>query len=99
MSNKPLSAVTPPAVEKKFASTLEWLVDRINSFLKMNKGLTEASFGWAAIKDTGLVERLRNGGDVTTRKLDALVRFMSNPHKKENPDVDQESKKALKKGK
>ncbi len=97
MSTKPLPAGKPPKAEKKFASTLEWLIHQIDQYLKINPGVTEAAFGWAAIKDTGLVERLREGGDVTTRKFDALVRYMSNPHSKENGNGNQS--KAQKVGK
>ncbi len=98
METNPQSAVNPPKGEKKFNSTIEWLLDKIESYLKKNAatGLTDASFGWASIKDTGLVDRLRSGGDVTTRKLDALIRYMSNSNSKEKDNIDGKQSKRQK---
>ena len=38
--------------------------------------VTAEAFGWAAIKDSKLVKRLRDGGDVTTGKLDAVIKYL-----------------------
>lgn len=72
--------------QKKPESTREYLLMRIEDFLTKNPNVDAEAFGWAAIKDCSLVERLRAGGDVTTRKLDAIIRFMSNLNKKESLD-------------
>lgn len=77
-------ATKPLPVEKAPKSSLEWLMRQIDAYLAKNKQVSEAAFGWASIKDTGLVERLRGGGDVTTRKFDALVRYMSNSKAKDS---------------
>ena len=65
------------------------LLELIEAYLAAaNKGcpadaprLTPEAFGWAAIKDSYLVTRLRNGGDITTGKLDAVIKYLSNPTK------------------
>lgn len=50
----------------------------IERFLKQNPGITAEHFGWLTIGDTSLVPRLREGGDVTTRKLDLVTEFLLN---------------------
>lgn len=42
------------------------------------------SFGWKTIKDNSLVARLKAGGDVTTAKMDAILRYIVINTKKEN---------------
>lgn len=96
MTTKPTKTATG---EQKFTSTLEWLLAQIEAYLKKNPHLTPAGFGWVAIRDTSVVERLRQGKDVTTRKFDALVRYMSNPNqKKEISDGKQSKTKGKKVG-
>lgn len=56
-------------------STKAKLLAAIETFIKA-KGMTPESFGWAAIKDSYLVERLKNGGDITTGKADAILRYI-----------------------
>lgn len=68
------------AKEKKFATTREWLIYRIDEFLENNPHITAECFGWRAIQDTKLVGRLRAGSDVTTRKLDRIIAYMGNPN-------------------
>lgn len=63
----------------KFKTTREWLIAQMEAFLQKNPSYTEQSFGWAALRDTSVLERLKKGGDITTRKLDAIIAFMSNP--------------------
>ena len=63
----------------KFKTTRDWLIAQIEGFLKNNPTYTEQSFGWAALRDTSILKRLKNGGDITTRKLDAIIAFMTNP--------------------
>lgn len=59
-------------------TTISWLLYTVNSFLSMHPDMSPETFGWQAIKDTSLVERLRSGGDVTTRKLDAIISYIHN---------------------
>ncbi len=66
--------------EKKPSSTREWLLQQVEAHLARNPGLDPESFGWRSVKDSSLVDRLRAGKDVTTRKLDALIAYMANPN-------------------
>lgn len=70
------------ASTKKYTSTREWLLDQIETHLKRNPHLSAPVFGFQAVKDWGVVERLRAGGDVSTRKLDAFIAYMANPNQK-----------------
>lgn len=54
------------------------LLSKIDEYLGKNPGMTEEGFGWVTIKDTRLVPRLRAGGDLSTRKLDAVLIFFHN---------------------
>lgn len=68
-------------------STREMLLDALNKALEANPSLTKAGLGHQAIGDTNLFRRLENGGDITTRKLDAIMAFLrelSNQQKGEN---------------
>jgi hypothetical protein len=64
---------TPPA-----NSTRGQLLKMIEAVIAANPTLfpTPESFGWAAIKDSYLVTRLRTGGDITTGKLDAIAQYL-----------------------
>lgn len=79
--------------EKKHipTSTLEFLNIKIEQFLAQNPHIPAPTFGKVSAGDTNLVRRLRDGCDVSTRKLDAILRYMSDPNKKEN-HYDQSSK-------
>jgi hypothetical protein len=81
----------PDIKEKKHGSTREWLTARVSDFLKKNPKITPEQFGWLAIRDASLVGRLKKGGDVTTRKLDDIIRFMSKPHTGSKSDVKSEA--------
>jgi hypothetical protein len=84
----------------KPASTLEWLNGQVEAYLIKNPHVSPEGFGWASIRDSSLVGRLRAGKDVTTRKLDALVRYMSNPNQQKDKHHGKESRKeTVKKGK
>jgi len=63
-------------------STKEVLLEKIDKFIATND-ISEATFGKLTINDTGLVNRLRSGGDITTTKLDAILRFLTNPNQNE----------------
>lgn len=67
--------------KKKYATTQEWLLDQIEQHLARNTHLTPESLGWRAIRDSSLVDRLRAGGDVTTRKMDKIIAYIANPNK------------------
>lgn len=58
----------------------------IEAYLAANPKVTPEGFGWAAIRDSYLVTRLREGGDITTKKLDAVIAYLSqfNKGRKEN---------------
>jgi hypothetical protein len=66
--------------EKKYSSTREWLLAKVEEFLVNNPHLDPESFGWKSVRDTSIVSRLRVGKDVTTRKLDMLIAYMANPN-------------------
>lgn len=66
--------------ETKPKSTREWLLLQVEAFLKNNPHIDPESFGWRSVKDSSLVDRLRAGKDVTTRKLDMLIAYMANPN-------------------
>lgn len=73
MSQKP--------IQKPPSSTREALLQKIEDYLARNPGMSAEGFGWATIKDTRLVGRLRDDGDISTRKLDAiLLYFETHPY-------------------
>lgn len=60
-------------------TALQLLVD-IEDFISVNDMDNDGNyFGWLAIKDRTVVQRLRDGGDVSTTKMDAIYDFMQNP--------------------
>lgn len=54
------------------------LLAEIEAFLK-ETGMAATTFGEQAIRDWTLVERLRKGGDLTTRKAERVRAFMASP--------------------
>ena len=68
--------------KKQYSSSIEWLLAQIDSYLSENQDVTPECFGWRAMRDTKLVDRLRNGGDITTRKMDKVIRYLANPNHK-----------------
>ena len=57
--------------------TAQWLLGLIEEYLTINDLDNDGClFGWALSKDRSLVERLRDGGDVTTSKMDEILAFM-----------------------
>ncbi len=66
-------------------TTKSWLLSEVNNFLEAHPEIEANSFGWKSIKDVSLVTRLRDGGDVTTEKLDKIIAFIFNYNRsKEN---------------
>ena len=60
--------------------TCVWLLDQIERFFTINKLDNDGClFGWHLCRDRSLVERLRDGGDVTTSKMDEILAFMQDP--------------------
>lgn len=51
------------------------LLSEIEAFLKRSK-MAESTFGQKSIRQWRLVERLRDGGDVTTRKAAEIRAFI-----------------------
>lgn len=62
-----------------YDASLKALLSAIEGFLEANPSVTPADFGHRAARDTGLVERLRKGGDVTTRKWIRIISFIEDP--------------------
>ena len=60
-------------------STIEVVLARLEAFAKANPHLDEEQIGWFALKEPGVMERLRRGGDIGTRKLDAVLAWLNNP--------------------
>ena len=61
----------------KIGKTVEWLLEHIEEFLTINNMDNDGyTFGWYVMRDKSLVTRLRDGGDITTRKLEATLVFM-----------------------
>jgi len=77
------SAPPKPPVKEPATSTRKALLQMIESYLAANPKVTAEAFGWAAIKDSKLVARLRKDGDITTGKLDATLKYLSQFNKKE----------------
>lgn len=65
-----------------FGTTREWLLHNIHRFLEANlehDWLDGEAFGWASCRDSGLMDRLENGGDCRTGKMDAILAYIQNP--------------------
>ncbi len=75
--NAAMNQPNPQETARK--TTIESLLDHIDQFLEANPHITEESFGWFSCKQSNLLERLRDGGDITTRRLDSIIAFMANP--------------------
>ena len=62
--------------EKPTYGTRDRLMALIEEYLIINPHMSAEGFGWATIKDASLVARLREGKDITTRKLDDILFFI-----------------------
>lgn len=68
------------APDRKQSELAAWLLARIEEFLDRSDMPADGCiFGWHVMKDRSLVTRLRDGGDITTSKLEAITAFMQNP--------------------
>ena len=66
----------------EFKSTAAWLLRNIVLLLEANLyngWLDEEAFGWASCRDSSLVVRLRNGGNVRTDKMDQILAYLKHP--------------------
>lgn len=63
----------------QFTSSVEYLLDQLEQFLTNNPDISPECLGWWATRDTSLVKRLRDGGDVMTRKMDRIIAWLANP--------------------
>lgn len=59
------------------------LVDEIEAFLR-ESGMGEKTFGHKVQREWRLVERLRSGGDVTTRTAEKIRAFIADHRTKDN---------------
>ena len=67
-------------IDAQQGPTAKWLLDQIEEFLTINEMENDGcTFGWLLCRDRTLVQRLRDGGDVTLTRMDGAVAFMRNP--------------------
>lgn len=60
--------------------TAQWLLAQIERFLTINRMENDGNlFGWYVSQDRSLVTRLRDGGDVTTTRMDDILAFLQYP--------------------
>lgn len=66
--------------EQRENTTAEWLLGQIEAFLDLNDmDANGCNLGWYVMRDRSLVTRLRDGGDLTTRKMELVLAFIQNP--------------------
>lgn len=66
--------------DNKQGKTILWLLEQIEEFLTLNDMANDGNtFGWLVSKDATLVQRLRDGGDISTSKMDDVIAFMQRP--------------------
>ena len=69
----------PTKLHEQGPTAKRLLVD-IENFMDLNDMDNDGNyFGWLAIKDRTMVQRLRDGGDVSTSKMDEIYSFIRNP--------------------
>lgn len=59
-----------------YKTTKDALLNLVNEYLDQHPDVGAESFGWKAVGDSTLVKRLRQGKDVTTRKLDKILAYI-----------------------
>jgi len=68
--------------ERRQGPTAIMLLGLIEEFLTLNDMDNDGNyFGWLVCGDRTLVQRLREGGDVTTTKMDDIISFLYKPEK------------------
>lgn len=66
--------------DAKQGPTAKWLLELIEEFMTINGMDNDGNrFGWLFCGDRTLVQRLRDGGDITTTRMDDAIAFMRNP--------------------
>ena len=71
---------------EKHDSSRDMLLAMIEEFLAERPFKTHQSFGWAATRDSGLVQRLREGKDVTTRVMDNVLSYINQQNGETNDE-------------
>lgn len=60
--------------------TVLWLLGLIEEYLTINDMDNDGNtFGWLVAKDRTLVQRLRDGGDISITRMDDVLSFMQRP--------------------
>ena len=60
-----------------YVSSRQKLLSIVEGFLAQHPEISDTQFGYKAVADTRTVGRLRDGGDITTAKMDAILAFIS----------------------
>ncbi len=66
----------------QFYSTRDWIIANVDAFLDANVEsgwMDEEALGWAACEYSGLVRRLKDGGDIRTYQMEQLLAYMQDP--------------------
>jgi hypothetical protein len=67
-------------LDKPQGPTTVWLLGLIEEYLTINEMDNDGqTFGWLSTKDITMVQRLRDGGDITLTKMDEVLAFMQLP--------------------
>lgn len=67
-------------LDKEQGPTAVWLVGLIEDYLTLNEMENDGhTFGWLVAKDRTMVQRLRDGGDITITRMDDIIAFMLRP--------------------
>lgn len=60
--------------------TTLWLLELIEEYLTINDMDNDGNtFGWLVAQDRTLVQRLRDGGDISITRMDDVLAFMQRP--------------------
>lgn len=66
--------------DRKQGKTTLWLLTLIEEFLTINDMDNDGNtLGWLIAKDRTLVQRLRDGGDISITRMDDVLAFMQMP--------------------
>lgn len=67
-------------LDKPQSPIILWLLGLIEDYLTLNEMDNDGhTFGWLVAKDRTMVQRLRDGGDITVTKMDDVLAFMQCP--------------------
>ena len=80
----------PKKIDARQGPSVTELRRLIEEFLTINDMDNDGIyFGWLVAGDRNLVQRLRDGGDLTTTKMDDIIAFMQNPDKESRTKTSQ----------